>query len=176
MSSLPVISISGNVVAVSGTVSITNASLNVSISGQPVSISGQPVVASVTTNISGQSVRLPNDGVNNIVYHIGQTVVANVNVGNVQISGNIIRLTDVSGFPIETIDVGGERYLKAWISGQKVDVSVSASANISGQSVRLTDTDGDPLETIVVDGTRQLRVSISGQPVTATVQAGPTKY
>ena len=52
------VSISGQLVAVSGTVAASVSGNMVSISGQAVSVSGNVVVASVTTNISGQTVYL----------------------------------------------------------------------------------------------------------------------
>ena len=116
-------------------------------------ISGQTVVASVTTNISGQTIRFTNDGVNNVVSISGQTVVASV-ITN--ISGQVVA---TSGTTIYLVDNGINNVVK--ISGQTVIASVSLgttptsgdASRISGQSI------------YIVDDSINNKVKISGQLV-----------
>jgi hypothetical protein len=136
---IPFTSVSGNVVRISGSM--------VSISGQPVSISGNVVVASVTTNISGQTVYLTNDGTNNLV-------------GIIDTNGNSIEVAShLSGDTYFDGSTGSFKGLITAAIGYGYDTVTEGFKRL-----RVTSS-GDGFKLIV---------SISGQPVTASVQAGPT--
>ena len=125
------VSASGNVVQISGqTVSVTGTlSSNVSgnvvrVSGETVSVSGVvSITGPVSTSVSGNAVKIS-----------GETIV----VTGVNVSGNTVSLSDISGNAIETLSVGGQNYVKAWISGQAVTTTVNTTTNISGQYVYLS--------------------------------------
>lgn len=154
--------ISGQVVLISGQPVTANVTTN--ISGQVVRISGETVTVSndLTTAVSGETIYLVNDGVNNVVQISGQTVVANVTTN---ISGQAVRITDTSGNNIDTILISGVNRVQAIISGQIITAVLSnpngnlvriSGAIISGQVVvaHMTDNDDIPIniiETTILD-------------------------
>ena len=173
-----------------------------SVSGQPVLISGQTVVASVTTNISGQlvatsgtvqtlsgsvtqvsgqTIRLVDDKINNVVWISGQVVTATVSLGATPTSGDAAR---VSGQTVYLPNDSINNVVK--VSGQFVTVSGSVEitnpgdiiCSISGNTVYLisgfnpVQISGQTIRT-VDDGVNNV-VKISGQTVVASVSLGTT--
>ena len=192
VNSLPVISVSGNAVRTSGqTIYLVNDSINnvVKVSGQYVTVSGSveitnpgDIICSISGNtvylisgfnpvqVSGQSVRLPNDGVNNVVSISGQTVVASVSMGPTPTSGDAAR---VSGQTIYLVDNSVNNIVK--ISGQTLSVSGSIAINNASIAVTLpaVPTSGDASrisgQTIyLVDDSVNNKVKVSGQTVSVS--------
>lgn len=188
-----VVQISGQLVAVSGTVAASVSGNMVSISGQPVSISGNVVVASVTTNISGQTVYLAS-GQNN-VQTSGQSVYLASGNNIVQIGDGqdgsaslalVVGVGDNQGTgdaSLSTFDhlYGYNKELNTWPS---LNVTASGHA-ISGLVHKLiVGFSGDPVtisgnavlisgQLVAVSGTVAASVSgnmvsISGQPVSVS--------
>ena len=138
------VKISGQLVAVSGIVNIGN-SLTIAtlpvisnsgnamlISGQLVAVSGIVAVNSLPViSVSGSTVRLPNDGVNNVVWISGQVVTATVSLGATPTSGDAAR---VSGQVIYLVDDSINNKVK--ISGQLV--AVSGIVNIGNATIAVT--------------------------------------
>lgn len=106
----------------------------------------------VSADVSGNTVYLPNDGVNNVVSISGQTVVASVNVA-ANVSGNTIYIANDSVNNV--VKVSGQSVL---ISGQTVQIA--GGINVSGSPVRVSG------ETIYfIDDSVSNKVKISGQLV-----------
>jgi hypothetical protein len=147
--------ISGQTVAVSTVGSITALPV-ISVSGNMVSISGQPVTATLAVGpslVSGQTVYLVNDGINNVVKVSGQTLI----IPFTSVSGNMV---SVSG---QAQSVSGNAVR---ISGSMVSVS-GQPANVSGATVSVSGiVTINSLPLISISGNM---VSISGQPVVASV-------
>lgn len=140
-----------------------------------VAISGETVVASVTTNISGQTVYLASG--QNDVQISGQLVAVSGVVG-ANVSGNTIRN--------QFFDPSGATWLDAWMSASGVHrllvaisgetVVASVTTNISGQTVYLASGNNDVQisgQLVAVSGligtsVSGNMVSISGQVVTAS--------
>src|SRR5215510_222135 len=130
------------------------------ISGQVIYlVSGQNNV-----QMSGQSVRLPNDGVNNVVSISGQTVVASVTTN---ISGQTVYLTSgqnsvqISG---QTVQIAGG----VSVSGNVIYlVSGQNNVQISGQTVTVANPSVSGNVVYLISG--QNNVQISGQTVHAEV-------
>jgi hypothetical protein len=190
------LSVSGNMVSVSGQPVSTSVSGNmVSISGQAISVSGNVVVASVTTNISGQTVYLASG--QNAVQNSGQTVYPVSGKGYMQIfdpSGAqwVDLWNDASGSHnlaivanVETNISGQVVYLVSGhndvqMSGQVVLISgqtvvASVTTNISGQTVYLVSGQAPVFNYGFIDASgqwTQLRVTQSGQ----TISGIPHKF
>lgn len=201
--------VSGNLASIttSGQVKVdATVTATANISGQPVQISGQTVVANVVTNISGQTVYIPNDGVNNVVSISGQTVVASVTTNisgqtiyttsgqnNVQMSGQSVRLPNdqvnnvvwISGQVVTasvTTNISGQVVAISGSTIYFVDDSVNNKVKISGQLVAVSGSIaiGNVPNVLISGGALSgLTVSISGQPVVASVTtniSGQTIY
>ena len=98
----------------------------------------------VNANVSGNTVFLPNDGVNNVVSISGQTVVASVNVA-ANVSGNTIYLVNDSVNNVTKIS--GQLVAVSGIVSVNNTVAVTLPANaisgnaerVSGQTIYLVD-------------------------------------
>ena len=169
------VKISGQLVAVSGIVAVNSLPV-ISVSGNAVLISGQTVAIAggINSNVSGNTIYLVNNGVNNVVQISGQTVVASV-VTN--ISGQVVA---TSGATIYLVDNGVNNVVK--ISGQTVIASVSLgttptsgdASRISGQTIYLVN---DSVNNITKISGQLVAVSgivNIGNTVTVTLPAVPT--
>lgn len=173
--------VSGNLASLtaSGELKIAGSiTTSASISGQPVAISGQTVTIAGGAGVSGQTVYLPDDSVNNVVKISGQTVIANAIVsGGITVSGQPVRISgsavSVSGNVVQisgqTVTVSNNN-LTTGVSGQTVylvDDSVNNKVKISGQLVAVSGS-------IAIGNTPNVIISggaLSGLPVTGSFSA-----
>lgn len=157
------VNVSGNAVRISGDTIIAL-------------ISGQTVVASVTTNISGQTVYLVSG--NNAVQNSGQAVrISGETVqiaGGINVSGSPVRISGETIYPVsglsftKVFDPSGTQWLDAWVNASgahRILVSISGETILGSVSGNMVSVSGQP---VAISGSM---VSISGQPVSVSGNA-----